>query len=149
MLYVFLVIGSVNGLSYLVSRSATPDFKPEDSPSQVQQGPEPSKAAHKNPPEKLASQFALVTKPPQDSRQVQVDVTLKSQSWMRVVADGKTQFEGVLPEGTKRNWSAEKKLIVRAGNAGGVLVEFNNQTAKEMGAPGEVQELTFAANPGS
>ena len=150
MLYVFLVIGSVNGLSYLVSRSAPPDFKPEDSPPQVQQGPEPSKTAHKNPAQKLApSQFALMTQRPQDGKQVQVNVTLKSQSWMRVVADGKTEFEGVLPEGTQRIWSAEKKLIVRAGNAGGVLVEFNDQTAKEMGAPGEVQELTFAANPGS
>ena len=150
MLYVFLVISSVNGLSYLVSRSATPDFKPEDSSPQVQQGPEPSKTANKNPKQKLEpSQFALMTQRPQDGKQVQVGVILKSQSWMRVVADGKTEFEGVLPEGTQRTWSAEKKLIVRAGNAGGVLVEFNDQTAKEMGAPGEVQELTFAANPGS
>jgi hypothetical protein len=52
----------------------------------------------------------------------------------------------VLPEGTQRIWVAEQKLIVRAGNAGGVLVEFNDETAKEMGAPGQVQEVTFAAN---
>lgn len=150
LIYVFLVIGSVNGLSYLVSRSATQGIKPEDSPPQVQQGPEPSKSVNKNPQQKLApSQFAVVTQRPQDGKPVQVGVTLKSQSWIRVVADGKTEFEGVLPEGTQRTWVADKKLIVRAGNAGGVLVEFNDQTAKEMGAPGKVEELTFAANPGS
>jgi len=44
---------------------------------------------------------------------------------------------------------ADKTLIVRAGNAGGVLVEFNNESAKQMGAPYEVQEVTFAANPNS
>jgi hypothetical protein len=90
-----------------------------------------------------------VTQRAQDGKPVQVGVTLKSQSWIRVVADGKTEFEGVLPEGTQRTWVADKTLIVRAGNAGGVLVEFNDQTAKQMGAPGEVQEVTFAANPSS
>jgi hypothetical protein len=58
-------------------------------------------------------------------------------------------LKGTLPEGSNRTWVADKTLIVRAGNAGGVLVEFNNESAKQMGAPYEVQEVTFAANPNS
>ena len=92
---------------------------------------------------------AEVTQRSQDGKPVQVRVTLKAQSWLRIVADGKTEFEGTLPEGTKRTWVADKRLVVRAGNAGGVLVEFNNESAKQMGAPYEVQEISFAANPNS
>lgn len=150
LLYVFLVIGAVNGLSFLVSRSAIQGVKVEGSSSPTQQlpaprNPAPAKAQQKLEPIKLAGAIQQS----QGGKSVQVGVTLKSQSWIRVVADGKTEFEGVLPEGTQRTWAADKKLIVRAGNAGGVLVEFNDQQAKQMGAPGEVQEVTFAANPNS
>jgi cytoskeletal protein RodZ len=147
LLYLLLVIGAVNGLSYLVGRSAEPVTKSPDYPPQAQPLPAPSNSGTKTPQQKVPStQLAEVTKVSKDGKPVQVGVTLKAQSWIRVVADGKTEFEGVLPEGTQRTWVAEKNLIVRAGNAGGVLVEFNDQTAKQMGAPGEVQELTFAAN---
>lgn len=150
LLYVFLVIGAVNGLSFLVSRSAIQVIKVEDYPQQAQQLPAPNNSATRNSPQKLdLTKPTEVTQRAQDGKPVQVGVTLKSQSWIRVVADGKTEFEGVLPEGTQRTWVADKTLIVRAGNAGGVLVEFNDQTAKQMGAPGEVQEVTFAANPSS
>lgn len=71
---------------------------------------------------------------------------MKAQSWIRVVADGKTQFEGVLPAGTQRIWIAQQ-LTVRASNAGAVLITFNQEETEQMGALGEVQEITFAANP--
>jgi len=147
LVYVFLVLGAVNGLSFLVSRSATQGMKVEDYPQQAQQLPTPSTSAIKNPQQKSEPLKPLIlAQSSQNGKPVQVGVTLKSQSWIRVVADGKTEFEGVLPEGTQRKWEAEQQLIVRAGNAGGVLVEFNDQNAKQMGAPGEVQEVTFAAN---
>ncbi len=150
LLYVFLVLGSVNGLSFLVSRSAIQGIKTEDYPSPGQQLPAPKNSAPANQLQKLEPiKLASVTQRSQSGKSVQVGVTLKSQSWIRVVADGKTEFEGVLPEGTQRTWVADKTLSVRAGNAGGVLVEFNDQKAKQMGAPGEVQEVTFAANPSS
>lgn len=141
LLYILLVISAVNGLSYIVSRSAVQVIEVEDSHPQAQQFPQPS-----SQPNKLNQ----VTQSSEDGKPVQVGVTLKAQSWIRVVVDGKTEFEGVLPEGTQRTWVANEKLIVRAGNAGGVLVEFNDQRAKQMGAPGAVEEVTFAAaNPRS
>jgi hypothetical protein len=73
-------------------------------------------------------------------------VTLKAESWVRVVADGKKQFEGLLPQGTQRTWVAKEQLTVRVGNAGGVLVNFNQEQAKLLGQPGQVQEVTFAAD---
>lgn len=150
LIYVILVISSVNGLSYLVNRSAVQVIRPESYPQQARPLPAPGNSKPRNSQQKLQpAKLAEVTKVSKDGKPVQVGVTLKAQSWIRIVADGKTEFEGVLPEGTQRTWMANKSLVVRAGNAGGVLVEFNDQTAKQMGAPGEVQELTFANNPNS
>jgi cytoskeletal protein RodZ len=149
LLYVCLVIGSVSGLSYLVRRSATVGNPPSIADFPRQQLPTPSSSPTKTQQKLQPTKAAEITRRSQDGKPVQVGVTLKAQSWIRIVADGKTEFEGVLPEGTQRTWVADKTLIVRAGNAGGVLVEFNNESAKQMGAPGEVQELTFAAAPNS
>lgn len=80
---------------------------------------------------------------------VQVGVTLKDSSWIRVEVDGKTEFEGTLPQGTQRTWKALDHLTVRAGNAGGVLLSVNKKQAKPLGEPGKIKELTIAANPHS
>ncbi len=150
LLYVILVISSVSGLSLLVGRSAIQVIEVEDYSQEAARLPEPIPSQQANSQQKSEpAKLAEVTQHSQDGKPVQVGVTFKAQSWIRVIADGKTEFEGVLPEGTERTWMANETLIVRAGNAGGVLVEFNDESAKQMGAPGEVQELTFAVNPRS
>jgi cytoskeletal protein RodZ len=80
-----------------------------------------------------------------DEQQVQIGVTLKEKSWIKVVADGKTTFDGELPQGTQRTWKAKEELTVKAGNAGGVLVSVNQEKAKQMGEPGKVKEVTIAS----
>lgn len=146
-LYVLLVIGAVNGLSFLVKRSAIPVAYRNDYPQQFQQLPPVNTLPELNLQQKSAGgKVKEVSQRSSNSKSVQVGVTLKAQSWIRVVVDGRLEFEGVLPEGTQKTWAADEKLSVRAGNAGGVMVEFNNKNA-QMGAPGEVQEVTFAANP--
>jgi cytoskeletal protein RodZ len=145
-LYVMLVIGAVSGLSFLVRRSAVQVIEVKEYPPHAQQLPAPKNSQATNSQKIETIKSTELVKTSENGKPVQVGITLKAQSWIRVVADGKTEFEGVLPEGTQRTWVADQKLIVRAGNAGGVLVEFNDETAKQMGAPGQVQEVTFAAN---
>ena len=79
-------------------------------------------------------------------KQVQVGITLKEESWIRVVADGKVKYEGKLAKGSKRNWKANKELTVRAGNAGGVLVSVNQEMAKTMGRSGAIEEVKVATS---
>ncbi len=86
-----------------------------------------------------------VSATPKPNNQIQIGVTLKAPSWIRVVADGKIAFQGLLPAGTQRTWVAKDNLSVLAGNAGGVLLTINQKESKQMGNVGEVQELTFAA----
>ncbi|MCS6814354.1 MAG: DUF4115 domain-containing protein [Cyanobacteria bacterium] len=83
------------------------------------------------------------------SKPIQVAIKLKEQSWLRVEVDGNTLLEGVLSEGTERAWGANQRVVIRAGNAGGVLVAVNREQAKPMGEPGAVEEMTIAAKPSS
>lgn len=168
MLYVFLIVFAVNGLSYLMNRSGSSTLTTAEAyqPSNAQAGmptnstvprqalgpanpfapvqaPQQPTAAPKQP--KLAQLLQLPKNSTQDNKPVKVSVIFKAQSWIRVVTDGKTEFEGVLPEGTERMWMADEQLTLRAGNAGGILVGLNGNQAKQLGDPGAVEEVTFEA----
>lgn len=143
-LYVFLIISSVQGLSYMVNRSAL-----QASTTLQQPLAQDFLAAQPAPTTQLTAVAASQTsskKVGEDKGPVRIGLTLKADSWIEVEADGRKEFEGILPEGTQRTWEAKEQLIVRAGNAGGVLVAVNNGQAKQMGAPGKVEELRVKAN---
>ncbi|MGL5511403.1 MAG: helix-turn-helix domain-containing protein [Microcoleaceae cyanobacterium] len=76
---------------------------------------------------------------------VNVSLIVKDESWVLVEVDGKKEFEGLLTAGTERNWTAQQKLVVVAGNAGGVFLAVNNEQAKQLGAPGKVEEVILKA----
>lgn len=140
LLYVLLTAGSVSGLSAwlngstIISSENKPAVKSNNIASEKK--PNPSKPQS----EIQTNSFS------QNQKEVQVGVTLKESSWIQVIADGKTTFEGTLEEGSKRTWTAHKELTVKAGNAGGVLVSVNQQEAKKMGQPGKVEQLRVALN---
>lgn len=141
--YICLVVGSVSGLSVLInpSKPQITDKEPNSSPAQSL--PTPGNLDQTN----SQAQLALTKIPSSPHKPVQVDITLKGRSWLLIVADGKKKYEGILEEGAHQTWVANEKLFVKAGDAGNVIVEFNNQQAKQMGAPGAVEALTFAAKP--
>lgn len=74
---------------------------------------------------------------------IEAAMNLTQESWVQVIADGKTAFEGTLPQGAKKTWTAKKQLTVLAGNAGGVVIAINRNAAKPLGKVGEVKEVTF------
>lgn len=73
----------------------------------------------------------------------QVTAEVQDDSWVRVTADGKVQFEGILSKGTKQSWTAKERIVVRSGNAGAVLVSVNQKEAKPLGEAGKVAQVTF------
>lgn len=83
---------------------------------------------------------------PQD-KPVQVSVSVKEQSWMRVTVDEENSFEGILSAGVQRTWAGEKNVTIRAGNAGGILVALNDQAPKPLGDAGAVEEVSFSSTP--
>ncbi|HEY9808856.1 MAG TPA: RodZ domain-containing protein [Halomicronema sp.] len=146
-IYVLLIVSSVQGLSYMVNRSAIQASNLQDISEPVSEnllGPKPTPATQLTAMAASSQNSSKTVS--EDKGQVRIGLTLKAESWIEVEADGKTAFEGMLPQGTQRTWFAKEQLIVRAGNAGGVLVAVNNGQAKQMGAPGKVEELRVKAN---
>jgi cytoskeletal protein RodZ len=148
LLYIFLILCSVNGLSQLLNNAAlqasnnqsVANAQKESAIRSDTQSATDSSAIQ-NVSDNLSGN--------KEEQPVQIGVILKSSSWIRVVADGKTEFDGILPEGTHRTWKAQKQLTVKTDNAGGVLMSVNQQEAKEMGEPGKVEEIRIAAKPKS
>jgi cytoskeletal protein RodZ len=141
LLYIGTIACSVTGLSHVLS-TGTIQANNAGSLAQLQNLNSVS-ASEKN------QQFDLqsVANPNNNPKQpVQVGLTLKDSSWIRVEVDGKTEFEGILPQGSQRTWKAQAQLVVRTRNAGAVLVSINEQQAKPMGEPGKTEQFTIAAS---
>lgn len=140
--YVVLMVAAVSGLSYVLRQTAPeasglPPLDPLAVSQSAQPATQPAGSESGAAPDGAASA-------PKSDRPIRVETTLTAQSWLRVVADGKTQFEGILQQGENRTWTAEQQLTVRAGNAGGVVVSYNEGQAQALGKPGMVAEITYS-----
>lgn len=135
--YVLLIAGAVMALSGLVKRD-TPEFaEPIVDPVVMEQlMPKETKQAKATP-------VAEEAKPKKQARPVEVSLAFTGQSWVRVVADGVTEFEDILEQGETRSWAADQSITVRVGNAGGVMYSYNNSEATPMGELGMPEEKTF------
>ena len=142
LLYIFLVIVSVKGIATLVERPVIINQTPPQSPVLT------PKAAPKLDPNtqvqpEATPQFVSQSN---NSDTVSVGINLQERCWLKVMVDGEVAFEGILLEGTQRQWTGKKQVTIRAGNAGGVVISFNNQQQKILGAPGQVEEITYRVN---
>ncbi|QYO62765.1 helix-turn-helix domain-containing protein [Leptolyngbya sp. 7M] len=153
--YIVLIMASVSLLSYIVGRSATApssvNVRPGNSPST--QAIVPTTPPATNPSNQQGAATGSPTSRSTANRArnaasdkpVRVEVKLTAQSWLEVETDGEVKLAEVLPEGTERTWTADKQVRIRAGNAGGVTIAHNGGKAEQMGAPGAVEEKTFAS----
>ena len=142
LIYILLVIASVKGITSVVERPVVVDRNPVESPlasSSAKQEQPPAIAVEPPKIPQLISQSS-------NSETVSVGINLQERCWLKVMVDGQVAFEGVLPQGTQRQWTGRKQVTIRAGNAGGVVISFNNQQQKILGAPGEVEEVTYTLN---
>ncbi|NJP12066.1 MAG: helix-turn-helix domain-containing protein [Leptolyngbyaceae cyanobacterium RU_5_1] len=154
-LYTLLVVGAVSGLSYALNRSSGQAARYAIPPQQTA-GQPLAQAANEfyGPPSPTQAAATASSKTgqtpsptPISNKPVRVSLTIKGQqSWLRIVVDGKTEFEGILSQGTQRAWVANKQVTIRAGDAGAVVVTHNEGTPKPIGDPGAVDEVTFDAN---
>ncbi len=81
----------------------------------------------------------------QQNKPVTVGIMMKGESWMRVEVDGEVKFEGVLTEGSNKTWAANSNIVLRAGNAAAVLLEFNQNPPQALGRAGEVVQKTYTS----
>lgn len=145
LLYIVLVLASVSGITALVERPVIVERTPVDSPILV---PEtvPNQAENALPVSQSPGAAPQFISQATNSASVSVGINLQERCWLKVMVDGKVAFEGILPQGTKRRWSGKQEVTIRAGNAGGVVISFNNQQQQILGAPGQVEEITYTVN---
>ena len=139
-LYVAVVIGTVSSVSSYMDHSQAvvnkQQLEKQEAAKHKQADVQAKKLLTQSQTNKKKSE-TLVNQP------VTVDVTVEDQSWLRVVADGKTEFEGTVKEGKKHTWKANESITLLAGNAGGILVAYNQSKAKKLGRIGQIQEVTY------
>ena len=141
LLYILLVIVSVTGITTLVERPVIVNQASVDNPILAPENKSATTAQVSQP--KAAPQFISQSS---NSATVSVGINLQERCWLKVMVDSKVAFEGVLPAGTQRQWKGKKEVTIRAGNAGGVAISFNNQQQQVLGAPGQVEEVTYTVN---
>ncbi len=78
---------------------------------------------------------------------INVQITLNSieQTFMRVVVDGKVQFEGRTTPGTDYPYQAKDHIEVLVGNAAGLKITYNGRDLGLMGNFGEVVDRVYTA----
>jgi len=76
---------------------------------------------------------------------VQIDLISIESTFMRVVVDGKAQFEGRTVPGTDYTYQAKDQIEVLVGNAAGLKVTYNNKDLGLMGSFGEVIDRVYTA----
>jgi len=141
--YILLVMVAIKGLSYLMNQSAAwVNAGISGLPAEIQM-PQ-TNSPESQPDLVMPSPASPKVEPVVPSKPVRIDVTVTDPSWIKIVADGKTQFQGLLPEGTKKTWTADTQLRIRAGNAGGVLVAYNKSQPQPLGNPGAVEERVYS-----
>ena len=77
------------------------------------------------------------------TRSFTVFIKAKENSWVSIVADGKTRWEGVLDANMERSIKAGKELVVKTGNAGGLEISYNGKPLGALGKEKQVRTLTF------
>jgi cytoskeleton protein RodZ len=75
-----------------------------------------------------------------------VKIRASDDSWLSVTADGKEIMQDTLAAEEEKSIEAQKEIVIKAGNVGGVDLWFNGNKLPSQGEYGNVRILTFDAN---
>jgi cytoskeleton protein RodZ len=107
--------------------------------TQSNQSPKPTPA----PTPALAPQAAAPATPAAPNA-LSLEIAAQDPSWIRVEADEKSANPGeILQSGMTRKYTAQNKLIISAGNAGGLMLKLNDKPMKAIGKSGQVREIVI------
>lgn len=74
---------------------------------------------------------------------VQLNVTIRQSAWMRVLVDGKEEFDGRVLPGAAYQFSGEKQVEILTGNAAALQVLFNQKDMGVLGTYGQVIDQIY------
>lgn len=124
--------------------AAATTARPVDTPvSPAESAPRASEVTTATSPQPPAQ--AAPERPVKPEKVFVVQVKAKEDSWVSIVADGKSIMERVLTAEKNKKIKAGKTLVLRTGNAGGIEVTFNGVSLGPLGNENEPRTLTFNA----
>ncbi|MDD2585570.1 MAG: DUF4115 domain-containing protein [Syntrophomonadaceae bacterium] len=81
--------------------------------------------------------------PVKTEEKVSLLVTAEQDCWLYVKVDGEKAFEAILIAGNSELFEGKESVYIKAGNAGGISIKFNEGKAQPLGDYGEVKEKEF------
>jgi len=138
------VAGSTQPTPSAAATAAPPVTVPASTPAPAQQSVSPTRETTTASSPSQPTQ-ATPEKPVKPEKVFVVQVKAKEDSWVSIVADGKSVMERVLTADKKKKIKAGKTLVLRTGNAGGIEVTFNGVSLGSLGNENEPRTLTFNA----
>jgi transcriptional regulator with XRE-family HTH domain len=90
--------------------------------------------------------FAATPTPLTVQRRLEIRLEATARCWVKVDADGTEAFQGTLEPGAGKTFAAQSRILLKAGNAGGVNVFVNGSAQVPLGASGDVADRQWVLN---
>lgn len=74
---------------------------------------------------------------------VQLNINVRQRAWMRVLVDGKVEFDGRVLPGTAYQFSGEKQVEIITGNGAALQVLYNQKDMGTLGAFGQAIDQIY------
>jgi cytoskeleton protein RodZ len=102
-------------------------------------------------PAALPTVSAAATPVPADARpaaaptdQLTVALTAKRPCWVSATVDGQTAIERLLKAGDHQTLTVRREMVLTAGDASAIVLQFNGANARSLGKSGEVVTARFS-----
>lgn len=99
----------------------------------------PPSATDVNPP----AEEPLVK--PQAEPKAELVVKATQNCWINVIVDEEPAFTGTLSPGEESVFTGKEKIFIKAGNSGGISLNYNGEDLGVFGNNGEVKDIEFKA----
>ncbi len=123
------------------SANPTPTAAVDPAPSDKKESFGPAPAAVPVP----ATRPEIPAAEPNPNAAVRVEVVAQESSWISARADGQYSFSGVLEANQTHTFAANRNVLLKLGNAGGVEIRLNGKSIGTPGAKGAVRTIQLTS----
>lgn len=92
-----------------------------------------------------STEAQVVNLTPQILDRVLLNIEVTRRTWVRITVDGEIEFEGQADPGSVLQYEGQTEIIVLAGNAGGLDINYNGLDLGLMGERGELKQVFFTS----
>ena len=126
------------GLLYFATLGRRVSTEPAPPPAVVARAPEPPPAAPPPPAASVAPAPAAAS-----GDQLTIAMTATRPCWVSATVDGQKAIERLLQAGEQQTVTVRREMVLTAGDASAIALQFNGADARTLGKAGEVVTARF------